>query len=164
MGQRLIILLATLSALIAFAPLFFSPATTSHKNATAGRRLTLSEGKLAWLIPSLIAVVVLVVYVAPMPWVAIAFGRQTYKWLPLCAPDVVPEKDVPLSDHPVDSKALFCIYVGEGMNVSVAVDKSIAGWLFFHGSGKIQASTLPQDMRLQRLLGHLSVLRAEKPG
>ena len=33
----------------------------------------------------------------------------------------------------------------------------------FHGAGKVQASTLPEDMRLQRMLGHISALLHEKP-
>jgi len=53
---------------------------------------------------------------------------------------------------------MYCVYVDEGMNVSVAVTKGTNGSLYFHGAGKVQASTLPQDMRLQRMLGHLSAL------
>ena len=33
----------------------------------------------------------------------------------------------------------------------------------FHGAGKIQASTQPEDMRLQRMLGHISALLHKKP-
>ncbi len=33
----------------------------------------------------------------------------------------------------------------------------------FHGAGKIQASTLPADMRLQRMLGHIPALVHKKP-
>ena len=33
----------------------------------------------------------------------------------------------------------------------------------FHGAGKIQASNLPADMRLQRMLGHLPALVHKKP-
>ena len=51
------------------------------------------------------------------------------------------------------------LYVGEGMNNSVAVsqDKS-SGVHNFHISGKIEASSEPQDMRLQRMLGFLPAL------
>ena len=51
------------------------------------------------------------------------------------------------------------LYVGEGMNNSVAVsqDKS-TGVHNFHISGKIEASSEPQDMRLQRMLGLLPAL------
>ena len=33
----------------------------------------------------------------------------------------------------------------------------------FHGAGKVQASTLPDDMRLQRMLGHIPALVHKKP-
>jgi spermidine synthase len=54
------------------------------------------------------------------------------------------------------------LYVGEGINSSVAVTEEANGWRNFHVSGKVEASTEPQDMRLQRLLGHLTALMAEK--
>jgi spermidine synthase len=51
------------------------------------------------------------------------------------------------------------LYVGEGMNNSVAVSQdNSSGVLNFHISGKIEASSDPQDMRLQRMLGHLPAL------
>jgi len=53
------------------------------------------------------------------------------------------------------------LYVGEGMNSSVAVTEEANGWRNFHVSGKVEASTEPQDMRLQRLLGHLTALMNE---
>ncbi|HVT82414.1 MAG TPA: hypothetical protein VHM90_17360, partial [Phycisphaerae bacterium] len=54
----------------------------------------------------------------------------------------------------------YAIYVGEGMNVSVAVtyDDQFPGYRYFHGAGKVQASSNPADMRLQRSLGHISAL------
>jgi spermidine synthase len=53
------------------------------------------------------------------------------------------------------------LYLGEGMNSSVAVTEEANGWRNFHVSGKVEASTEPQDMRLQRLLGHLTALMNE---
>ena len=51
------------------------------------------------------------------------------------------------------------LYVGEGMNNSVAVSKNYSsGVRNFHISGKIEASSEPQDMRLQRMLGHIPAL------
>jgi spermidine synthase len=55
------------------------------------------------------------------------------------------------------------IYVGEGMNSSLAVSRNPGGMLKYHNAGKVQASSLPQDMRLQRMLGHLSTLVPEHP-
>jgi spermidine synthase len=52
---------------------------------------------------------------------------------------------------------------GEGMNASIAVTEEAGGYRSFHVSGKVEASTEPQDMRLQRLLGHLSALLHDNP-
>ena len=51
-----------------------------------------------------------------------------------------------------------CIYVGEGLKASVAVSELSNGVLNYHNAGKVQASSEPQDMRLQRMLGHLTTL------
>ena len=55
------------------------------------------------------------------------------------------------------------IYVGEGLTASVAVSEEPSGTLTYHNAGKTQASTYEQDMRLQRMLGHLTTLLAERP-
>jgi spermidine synthase len=52
---------------------------------------------------------------------------------------------------------------GEGINASIAVTEEVGGYRSFHVSGKVEASTEPQDMRLQRLLGHLSALMHDNP-
>ncbi|MEO6237550.1 MAG: fused MFS/spermidine synthase [Vicinamibacterales bacterium] len=49
-------------------------------------------------------------------------------------------------------------YVGEGWNATVAVTQLPGGVLNYHNAGKVQASSEPQDMRLQRMLGHLTTL------
>jgi spermidine synthase len=50
------------------------------------------------------------------------------------------------------------IYMGEGWNATVAVSRLPGGILNYHNAGKVQASSEPQDMRLQRMLGHLTTL------
>jgi spermidine synthase len=55
------------------------------------------------------------------------------------------------------------LYVGEGRNASIAISESPEGTRFFHISGKIEASTLPQDMRVQRMLGHIPALFHANP-
>ena len=55
------------------------------------------------------------------------------------------------------------LYIGEGMNASVAVSEDQDGIRYFHVSGKTEAATYPIDMRLQRMLGHLSALLNPKP-
>jgi spermidine synthase len=55
------------------------------------------------------------------------------------------------------------IYSGEGMNASVAVTQLQDGTRNFHVSGKIEASTVPRDMKVQRMLGHLPALYHPAP-
>lgn len=55
------------------------------------------------------------------------------------------------------------VYVGDGLTASVAVTAEPDGTLTYHNAGKTQASTYPQDMRLQRMLGHLTTLVPEQP-
>src|SRR4051812_43743352 len=55
------------------------------------------------------------------------------------------------------------IYVGEGWNASVAVSRLSNGVLNYHNAGKVQASSEPQDMRLQRMLGHMTTLIPSNP-
>jgi spermidine synthase len=55
------------------------------------------------------------------------------------------------------------IYVGEGLTASVAVSDLPDGIRNYHNAGKVQASSDPADMRLQRMLGHLTTLIPEHP-
>jgi spermidine synthase len=55
------------------------------------------------------------------------------------------------------------IYMGEGWNASVAVSRLPGGVLNYHNAGKVQASSEPQDMRLQRMLGHFTTLIPKDP-
>jgi spermidine synthase len=145
-SERVLIGLAAAGALVAFGPLFaFAPARARPGLAAAVVAAMAVTGWLAWS-------------VIPAPWTVVAFGRQAANWLARSAPGVV--KDVP--DGPGEPD-VFCTYVGEGTNVSVAVTMSREGVQSFHGAGKIQASTLPVDMRLQRMLGHIPALVHKKP-
>jgi spermidine synthase len=55
------------------------------------------------------------------------------------------------------------LYVGEGINSSIAISQWDDGAMQFHVSGKVEASTEPYDMRLQRMLGHLPALFHPNP-
>ncbi len=55
------------------------------------------------------------------------------------------------------------LYTGEGMNSSIAISVWSDGATQFHVSGKVEASTEPYDMRLQRMLGHLPALLHPDP-
>ena len=50
------------------------------------------------------------------------------------------------------------LYVEEGVNASVAVTDSESGFRQLHISGKVVASTMDLDMRIERMLGHVPAL------
>ncbi len=89
----------------------------------------------------LVAAVPLAWSVPAIPAGLIAYGRY------LASRTVLPE----------------AIYVGEGMNSTIAVTLLDPDIVSFHVCGKVEASTEPADMRLQRMLGHLSALLHPKP-
>jgi spermidine synthase len=78
--------------------------------------------------------------VAPVPPDVIAYGRQIATF-----------------------KGANYLYEGEGLNSSIAVSESEGGIRNFHVSGKVEASTEVHDMRLQRMLGHISALMHPDP-
>jgi len=80
--------------------------------------------------------IILIVKVDEVPWMAIGYGRRML---------TVTDAGKPL-------------FRGEGMNSSVIVSQLNSGQIYFHVSGKVEASTEPFDMRLQRMLGHLPAL------
>jgi spermidine synthase len=55
------------------------------------------------------------------------------------------------------------LYAGEGRNSSIAISQWDDGAVQFHVSGKVEASTEPYDMRLQRMLGHMPALFHPNP-
>ncbi len=124
-SQRMLIALAALAALTVFATL---------------RPFKMSSKSLA-LVATLLIAAVLISTVAPMPWLAIAYGRRM-----LIGGD--PGKP---------------LYIGEGRNASIVISELPGGQHYFHVSGKVEASTEPYDMRLQRMLGHLPALLHRDP-
>ena len=79
--------------------------------------------------------------VPPVPGLLIAYGRYSATW--------------------IGQNEIF--YSGEGLTSSVAVSRTPNGVLNYHNAGKVQASSEPQDMRLQRMLGHLTTLLPPNP-
>jgi spermidine synthase len=110
---------------------------------TENGRLRLGGRGLAWGAATLALALWLGSTVAPVPGLLVAYGRYM----------------AARQDNHGD-----VIYVGEGMNSSMAVSLLSNGVLNYHNAGKVQASSEPQDMRLQRMLGHLTTLVPENPG
>ena len=88
-------------------PFFVTRQKTKKKGAKGARTLPLSGGKLAWALLSLAAVILLVILVSPVPWIAVAFGRHAFAYMPLCIPGIVQEQDVPYD--PEDADNSYCI-------------------------------------------------------
>lgn len=78
---------------------------------------------------------------SPVPWLPLAYGRRAITTTGAGEP----------------------LYVGEGMNSSIVISQLPGGQRYFHVSGKVEASTEPFDMRLQRMLGHISALAHRDP-
>ena len=55
------------------------------------------------------------------------------------------------------------LYTAEGRNTSIAISRWEDGEYQFHVAGKVEASTEPYDMKLQRMLGHLPGLIHRDP-
>lgn len=157
-AQRAILIAAAASALIAFAASFLS---RRRDAARQGRPCALPFSPLACAVSIVFAAALLAATVARVPWMLVAWGRYAATYMAQAAPGIG------TYDTAGPARELYgwwCSYVGEGMNVSVAVTTTPSGTRFFHGAGKVQASTQHQDMRLQRMLGHLSALACRDPG
>jgi spermidine synthase len=102
---------------------------------------SLKRSRLAIGILTVIAAALSISIIPPLSRILVAHGRYAATW--------VNKGDI--------------LYAEEGLNASVAVSSFSSGALTFHVAGKIQASTVPRDMRLQRMLGHLTSLTAADP-
>ena len=91
---------------------------------------------LAFTAGGAILIVLLAVTIQDVPGELIAYGRR-------------------VATNHGKSEILF---TGEGRNTSIAVSRWNDGTIQFHVAGKVEASTMPQDMKLQRMLGHIPAL------
>ena len=155
-AQQLLIVLPVISGLVVLVPLFWSrnPEDGEFKKQTpkllAGVGLT-GVTALALL---------LALSVSVLPWGVVAYGRLVATYGNRLAPGIVAEKNVPTDGGTPDT---YCTYMGEGLNGTVAVTMTTGGIRSFHSAGKVQASNDPRDMRLQRMLGHISALALPEP-
>jgi spermidine synthase len=112
----------------------------AYAGAGAGKRRSSLAASVV-LVTAMIAAGLLLRSVHELPGILVAYGRY--------AATRVGQADI--------------IYVGEGLNASVAVSRLSNGVLNYHNAGKVQASSEPQDMRLQRMLGHMTTLIPATP-
>ncbi|MBN1359968.1 MAG: fused MFS/spermidine synthase [Sedimentisphaerales bacterium] len=140
-AQRVLVASSGVAALLVFA-LSFRTRRKGDMPARSSPSLAFRAVCAVLAIVSVGGVAALAWSVAKVPWGLIAYGRYLATY--------------------TDNSAT-ALYVGEGMNASVAVTKLSDGTLNFHVSGKVEASSDPQDMRLQLMLGHISALFHPKP-
>ena len=107
-----------------------SPATPATREASS------HWGVIAMFLVALVGGVLIMRSIHAVPGMLVAYGREVATR--------GSESDV--------------IYVGEGITAFVAVSRTTSGVLNYHNAGKVQASSESQDMRLQRMLGHLTTL------
>jgi spermidine synthase len=134
-AQVLLVILSGAAALLLLGPELW-PSAAAAAAAARPRQLAHLLGGPALLAAVAGLVVLLAGAVPAVPWQLVAFGREVA----------------------TVEGGWKCLFVGEGMTASVAVTEQPGEVRNFHVSGKIEASTLPKDMRLQRLLGHLPAL------
>lgn len=134
MGQQGLIFLSALSGLLVLAP-------AAAGDAVAAGRRGVRLGMVVALVLATGGAGLLVNRVPEVPGLLAAYGRYAATW-------------VGLTD---------IIYVGEGLNAFVAVTETSNGVRNYHNAGKVQASSEPQDMRLQRMLGHFTHLIPRNP-
>jgi spermidine synthase len=132
-AQQVLVGLSALAALVVLVPALWS----LYRSALIGRCVA---G--AMVLAVCIAGAGFLAWGVPeTPWELIAFGRN-------------------LPNYVSGWKSL---YMGEGMNSSIAVTEQDNGVRNFHVSGKVEASSQPQDMRLQRMLGHIPAMLHPRP-
>jgi spermidine synthase len=130
--EQAIIIVSALSALLLLEPSFGGAGAAEGEPAKRGWNLA---GTVV-LAVAMIAAGLLARSVHELPGLLVAYGRY--------AATRVGQASI--------------IYVGEGLNAAVAVSELSNGVRNYHNAGKVQASSEPQDMRLQRMLGHLTTL------
>jgi spermidine synthase len=136
-AQRILIAAAAVAAMLILL-------TRLHAGVPAASRRVPLAAVLGALVVVPAAAAALAYGVPPVPGELYAFGRT-------------------IMNPEYESRTPKMLYIGEGMNASVAVSENEDRIRFFHVSGKTEASTHPVDMRLQRMLGHLSALLNPNP-
>jgi len=134
-AQQLLIVLSVMASLLA---LDAASSEATEKGEAKGR---MRLGGTLLIVGAAMLAAWLARMVQPVPAILVAYGRY--------AASRLGQADV--------------IYMGEGWNASVAVTRLSNGVLNYHNAGKVQASSEPQDMRLQRMLGHMTTLIPADP-
>jgi spermidine synthase len=140
-AQRVLVGVSAAAALLMLLPYFWpfrKVRVAGGRPITLGFRVAgalLATTCLGWV------AAVLAWSVPDVPWQLLAYGRSLLLY---------------------DNQA-YELCTAEGMNSSIAVTERSNGTRSFHVSGKVEASSQRQDMRVQRMLGHLPALLHPQP-
>jgi spermidine synthase len=157
-AQRILIGIATVSSLIIIIPIFWQSKTQIILNYRVKRSFFRFAG-IVFLTVAAFLSMMSVLSIIKTPWSLFAYGRLMAMMNHRVTPGIVKPEDILNNESP----KTICIYAAEGMDSSVAVTRHTSGVQSFHSDGKVQASTDLRDMRLQRMLGHISALLNKKP-
>jgi len=135
-AQQVLMIVSGMSGLLLLAP-----AELGSTAAGPGRIRMLRWVAPVMLIIALGVAAFLIRTVPTIPGILVAYGRYAATWMGQ-------QGDI--------------FYVGEGLSSSVAVSR-FGDVMNYHNAGKVQASSQPQDMRLQRMLGHFTTLVPKSP-
>jgi spermidine synthase len=138
-GQRLLIGLSTVAALLLLGP-YLWPFRKTDLPSGGMKQATVKMARILSLMAAVGLPGFLIGNVSESPWELVAFGRYLLSY----------------------QNQWNLVYVGEGMNSSVAVTE-VGEVRNFHVSGKVEASSDPTDMRLERMLGHIPALLHSRP-
>jgi spermidine synthase len=138
-AQQVLIVISAFSGLLMLATAGSDPVYATTRGVESSRAQGLTP--ILFLIVAGAFAGLLLRAVPPLPGILVAYGRYAATWVGINE----------------------IIYAGEGVTASVAVSRTPAGVLNYHNAGKVQASSEPQDMRLQRMLGHLTTLVPDNP-
>jgi spermidine synthase len=134
-AQQLLIVLCVMSSLLAL------DAASAGSTEQEGGKPRMRLGTTLLIVGAAMLAAWLARNVSPVPAILVAYGRY--------AASRLGQADV--------------IDMREGWNASIAVTRLSNGVLNYHNAGKVQASSEPQDMRLQRMLGHMTTLVPNEP-
>ena len=137
-AQQVLMIVSGMSGLLLLAP---AQLNSLSEKVSAGRNYTLRWVPNVMLIIALGVAAFLIRTVPTIPGILVAYGRYAATWMGQ-------QGDI--------------FYVGEGLSSSVAVSR-YGDVMNYHNAGKVQASSQPQDMRLQRMLGHFTTLVPKSP-
>jgi spermidine synthase len=141
--QQLLIGISMSAAVLILVPAIFRAAVPNGRRSLVGATA---------LLAGLVAAGFLASHLPALPWGLVAYGRN------------LPFREMHIgSDGQLQDDHAEKLFMGEGVTSSVAVSQLENGVRNFHVSGKIEASSENQDMRLQRMLGHIPALLHPHP-